>query len=186
MPVSPPDTPPPSQGQPDPGLRPRRRGPALSLLRGRPVTLLRLHAAAFLAIREPIPSSVPSPMTEAEAAWVRETAWTRHHRRIDGNYPHGFYRWCDCERGVCSNCVAGAHSTCATRAGARSTGPDSVTGPNGYSVPGALVIQADHQRPCSWICPCPCPTPEPTTGQEQRPTSRAAGKLRRTQAALFD
>ena len=142
----------------DVALMPRRRGPELPLSAGRPVTLLRLHAAAILAIREPIPSVVPSPMSEEEAAWVRAKAWTAPLRKIDDSYPHGYYRWCDCERGVCTNCVGGRHHNCATRNGPRG-GIESITDARGYVL--AKVITAWGRRGCSWICPCECPPTSP-------------------------
>nr|BEK71329.1 hypothetical protein KPHV_85560 [Kitasatospora purpeofusca] len=135
------------------GLQPRRRGPHLPLASGRPVTRLRHVGAAFLAIREPIPSTTPSPMTAEEAAWVRANAWSRALRRMDESYPHGYFRWCKCERGVCSNCVGGRHSTCATRNGPVS-GPGTITDSRGYI--RAFVVTTADQRACSWICPCEC------------------------------
>ncbi|WP_033819371.1 DUF6248 family natural product biosynthesis protein [Kitasatospora sp. MBT63] len=141
-------------------LTPRRRGPHLPLGSGRPVPRLRMVGAAFLAIREPIPSATPSPMNAEEGAWVRAHAWTRHLRRTDDSYPHGYFRWCECERGVCSNCVGGRHSTCATRNGP-ATGLGALTDGRGYVL--ALVVTTGNQRACSWICPCEC-QPQKHTG----------------------
>ncbi|MFE4512590.1 DUF6248 family natural product biosynthesis protein [Kitasatospora sp. NPDC056783] len=137
----------------DPALTPRRRGPRLPLAAGRPVTLLRLHGAAILAIREPIPSATPSPMSAEEAAWVRAHAWSASLRKIDDSYPHGYFCWCDCERGVCTNCVGGRHHSCATRNGPV-PGMESITDARGYV--RARVVTAPGQRACSWICPCEC------------------------------
>ncbi len=51
-------------------------------------TLLRFVGAAIMGILDPVPSSVPSPMTEEEGAWVRANAWTKGLRKIDDAYPH--------------------------------------------------------------------------------------------------
>lgn len=56
-------------------------------------TLLRLMGASIMGILDPVPSSVPSPMTDDEAAWVRASAWTKGLRRIEDAYPRGFFRW---------------------------------------------------------------------------------------------
>ncbi|MGW2111943.1 DUF6248 family natural product biosynthesis protein, partial [Streptomyces sp. NPDC001948] len=71
-------------------------------------TLLRLMGASIMGILDPVPSSVPSPMTNDEAAWVRANAWTKGLRRIEDAYPRGFFRWCSCERGTCHPCAVRA------------------------------------------------------------------------------
>ncbi|MGW2492374.1 DUF6248 family natural product biosynthesis protein [Streptomyces sp. NPDC001606] len=50
-------------------------------------TWLRLIGASIMGILDPVPSSVTSPMTEAEGAWVRANAWTRGLRKIEDAYP---------------------------------------------------------------------------------------------------
>ena len=163
-------------------LRPRRRGPTLSLLDGRPVTLLRLHGAAFMGIREPIPSDTPSPMGEEEAQWVRTNAWSPAIARIDQCYPHGYWRWCECERGICTNCVGGRHATCQTRTPKQEQEYASITtGRKGYHV--ASVIYLPHQRPCKWLCPCECTTsttPIPGVATASSQPRAAVSRIRTT------
>ncbi|MGW1411298.1 DUF6248 family natural product biosynthesis protein [Streptomyces sp. NPDC002403] len=116
-------------------------------------TLLRLIGASIMGILDPVPSSVPSPMTDDEAAWVRANAWTKGLRRIEDAYPRGFFRWCSCERGTCHPCATGHHTQCSSANGPR---PDedagTITDRSGFVV--AMIQYGPAQHPCRWICPC--------------------------------
>lgn len=50
-------------------------------------------------------------MNEAEAAWVREHAWTKTMRRTHRHWP-AIYGKCPCEYGPCGHCSAGDHANC--------------------------------------------------------------------------
>ncbi|MET9462239.1 DUF6248 family natural product biosynthesis protein [Streptomyces canus] len=117
-------------------------------------TRLRHIGAAIMGILDPIASTTPSPMTEEEAAWVRAHAWTKGLRKIDDAYPHGFHRWCSCERGICPGCASGHHDRCVSAGGPRADEhADTVTDAQGFVV--AVIRYGPGQRPCRWLCPCP-------------------------------
>ncbi len=125
-----------------------------------------------------------APMTEREAAWVREHAWTRGMRKCFGGNP-GHYLKCDCQGGLTSWCRHGQCDRChrATplpgwealicdrtgltplRFGEPFEHPTraSATGPRRERL--AMVWLAD--RVCRWVCPCPhhtapaAPAPKP-------------------------
>ena len=66
-------------------------------------------------------TSTPSPtsnasgltrrMTDSEAAWVREHAWTEAMRKTYSSTP-AVLAMCPCEHGPCGNCSAGHHADC--------------------------------------------------------------------------
>jgi hypothetical protein len=119
-------------------------------------TWLRFIGASIMGILDPIPSTAPSPMTEEEGAWVRANAWTKGLRRIEDAYPHGFHRWCSCERGTCHPCASGHHDQCASADGHRvDKHADTMTDRGGFVV--AVIHYGPGQRPCRWICPCTHP-----------------------------
>ncbi|MGW0916696.1 DUF6248 family natural product biosynthesis protein [Streptomyces sp. NPDC002784] len=119
-------------------------------------TRLRHIGAAIMGILDPIPSTVPSPMTEEEGTWVRAHAWTKGLRKIDDAYPHGFHRWCSCERGTCPGCASGHHDRCVSADGPRvDEHADTITDAHGFVV--AVIRYGPGQRPCRWLCPCPHP-----------------------------
>jgi hypothetical protein len=136
---------------------------------------LRVNAALILGIVDPIP--LPSPMSEDQAAWVREHAWTPALLAMDRDYPYGFHRWCDCQRGTCWNCLNNRCDICVHR---QRGGPDiATTGPavtdrRGFVI--AMIVLRDTQRPCRWTCRCPCPKtgPAPTRPRKQRTTGQRA------------
>lgn len=142
-------------------------------------TRLRMIGAKILGILDPVP--LPSPMSEDEGAWVRAHAWTDGLREIEARYPHGFHRWCSCQRGTCWNCLNDRCDICVHR---QRGGPDvdehepsgSVTDARGYVV--ALIVLRDGQRPCRWMCRCPCPktgpAPAPPRKARTLSTSRPA------------
>ncbi|MFE9769776.1 DUF6248 family natural product biosynthesis protein [Streptomyces sp. NPDC005808] len=116
-------------------------------------TRLRLIGAAFMGILKPVPSPTSSPMTGEEGAWIRAHAWTKALRRIDDAYPHGFHRWCSCERGVCHPCDSGRHDQCISADGPRiDKDAGTMTDRGGFVV--AMIHYAAGQRPCRWNCPC--------------------------------
>ncbi len=135
-----------------------RAGPGVDWERLAEVPLLRLHAALILGICDPVP--MPSPMSEADGAWVREHAWTSALRKIDEPYPYGLYRWCLCQSGTCWNCLVGRCDLCVHR---QQGGPDisghgparTITDSRGFVV--AVFVLRDGERPCRWTCRCPCP-----------------------------
>ncbi|MFD7015212.1 DUF6248 family natural product biosynthesis protein [Streptomyces sp. NPDC059928] len=121
-------------------------------------TRLRHIGASIMGILDPVPSPTTPPMSGEEGAWVRAHAWTKGLRRIEDAYPHGFHRWCSCERGTCTSCAAGRHDRCISATGPR-TDPDAgtITDSAGFVV--AVIHYAPGQRPCRWICRCTHPTP---------------------------
>ncbi|WP_406510993.1 DUF6248 family natural product biosynthesis protein [Streptomyces sp. NBC_00212] len=97
-------------------------------------------------------------MSSEEGAWVRAHAWTKGLRRIEDAYPHGFHRWCSCERGTCTSCAAGRHDRCISATGPRTdTDAGTITDSAGFVV--AVICYAPGQRPCRWLCRCTHPTP---------------------------
>ncbi|MCX3059568.1 DUF6248 family natural product biosynthesis protein [Streptomyces beihaiensis] len=162
--------------------------------------LLNLHGALIMGIVDPVPN--PSPMSEAEGAWVREHVWPEHFREIDRKYPFGFQRWSMCERGTCWNCLNHRCDLCVHR---QEGGPavddntDWVWAPGGFAL--ARLIVRPGGEPCVWWCRCPCPKtgeapakPErrrtvPQPAQELPPPRPAPAVTRRapdTHPALFD
>lgn len=148
-------------------------------------TRLRHIGAAIMGILTPIPSTTPSPMTEEEGSWVRAHAWTKALRTIDDAYPHGFHRWCSCERGICPGCASGHHDRCVSARGPRvDEHADTITDAHGYVV--AVIRYGPDQRPCRWLCPCPHQgdvvketadtggPAEPTTARRAAPPPRPA------------
>ncbi|MGW7570766.1 DUF6248 family natural product biosynthesis protein [Streptomyces tendae] len=134
-------------------------------------TRLRHIGAAIMGILDPVPSTVPSPMTEEEGAWVRAHAWTKGLRKIEDAYPHGFHRWCSCERGICTGCTSGHHDRCISAGRPRiDEHADTITDAQGFVV--AVIRYGPGQRPCRWICPCthPAAVEEPAdTGEPEIP-----------------
>jgi hypothetical protein len=131
-------------------------------------TRLRHIGAAIMGILDPIPSTVPSPMSEEEGAWVRAHAWTKGLRKIDDAYPRGFHRWCSCERGIRPGCAAGHHNRCVSARGPRvDKHADTITDAHGFVV--AVIRYGPGQRPCRWLCPCPHPADAEETAESGGP-----------------
>ncbi|MET7685173.1 DUF6248 family natural product biosynthesis protein [Streptomyces sp. NPDC005423] len=119
-------------------------------------TWLRYVGASIMGILKPIPSPVPSLMSEEEGSWVRAHAWTQALRKIDDAYPHGFHRWCSCEAGTCHSCRTGHHDQCISRNGPRvDEHAGTITDRGGFVV--AVIRHRPGQQPCRWICPCTHP-----------------------------
>jgi hypothetical protein len=116
-------------------------------------TWLRYVGASIMGILDPIPAALPSPMSDEEGAWVRANAWTKALRRIDAAYPHGFHRWCSCERGTCHPCRSGHHNQCVSTNGPRADkDAGTMTDRDGFVV--AVIRYRSGERPCRWVCPC--------------------------------
>ncbi|WP_185932497.1 DUF6248 family natural product biosynthesis protein [Streptomyces sp. WAC 01325] len=136
-------------------------------------TWLRLIGASIMGILDPVPSTVPSPMSEEEAAWVRASVWTKGLRRIEEAYPHGFHRWCSCESGACHPCGSGHHDQCVSASGPRvDEHAGTVTDRGGFVV--AVIQYAPEQRPCRWLCPCTHRASYEPTGSVQTPVAQPA------------
>lgn len=122
--------------------------------------LLNLHAALIMGIVDPVPN--PSRMSEVEGARVREHVWPAHCQPIERKYPFGFYRWANCERGTCWNCLADRCDLCVHR---QDGGPhvdnnvDWVWSSTGQYV--ARLILRPGGEPCVWWCRCSCPKEGP-------------------------
>ncbi|MCF2435929.1 DUF6248 family natural product biosynthesis protein [Streptomyces thinghirensis] len=115
-------------------------------------TWLRYVGASIMGILDPIPVPLTSPMSDAEGAWVRANAWTKALRRIDAAYPHGFHRWCSCERGTCHPCRSGHHDQCVSTNGPRvDDDAGTMTDRDGFVV--AVIRYRSSERPCRWTCP---------------------------------
>ncbi|MFE5715799.1 DUF6248 family natural product biosynthesis protein [Streptomyces sp. NPDC056501] len=127
----------------------------------RGISNLNFQGALIMGIVDPVPN--PSPMGEAEGAWVREQVWPAHLQGIERKYPFGFARWAMCERGTCWNCLAGRCDLCVHR---QEGGPhvddniDWVRDIRGRGV--AKFIVRPGGEPCVWWCRCACPKSEPT------------------------
>ncbi|MEU6511030.1 DUF6248 family natural product biosynthesis protein [Streptomyces sp. NPDC046942] len=135
-------------------------------------TWLRYVGASIMGILDPVPSAVPSLMSEEEASWVRANAWTKGLRRIEEAYPHGFHRWCSCERGTCHPCATGHHDQCASADSPRiDEDAGTVTDRGGFVV--AIIQYGPGQRPCRWVCACSHPA------DATQPTAGSAGQKRR-------
>ncbi|MGI5397060.1 DUF6248 family natural product biosynthesis protein [Streptomyces sp. CA-251251] len=120
-------------------------------------TWLRYVGASIMGILDPIPAPLASPMSDEEGAWVRANAWTKALRRIDAAYPHGFHRWCSCERGTCHPCRTGHHHQCVSANGPRvDDDAGTMTDRDGFIV--AVIHYRSGERPCRWNCPCTHPT----------------------------
>jgi hypothetical protein len=139
-------------------------------------TWLRYVGASIMGILDPVPSTVPSPMSEEDAAWVRAHAWTKGLRKIEDAYPHGFHRWCSCEAGTCHPCITGHHDQCVSADGPRvDEHAGTLTDRGGFVA--AVIQYGPGQRPCRWACACPPradakqATAEPA-GEERRAESR--------------
>ncbi|MGV9654152.1 DUF6248 family natural product biosynthesis protein [Streptomyces sp. NPDC003554] len=144
------------QPPPPSGLDERTPGNPNSVRRRHMTTLLRLIGASIMGILDPVPSSTTFPMSEAEGAWVRANAWTKGLRRIEDAYPHGFHRWCSCERGICHPCGSGHHEQCVSVNGPRlHEYAGTITDRGGFVV--AVIQYGRGQQPCRWLCPCPHP-----------------------------
>ncbi|MBQ0953847.1 DUF6248 family natural product biosynthesis protein [Streptomyces sp. RK76] len=116
-------------------------------------TWLRYVGASIMGILDPIPAALPSPMSDEEGAWVRANAWTTALRRIDTAYPHGFHRWCSCERGTCHPCRSGHHDQCISANGPRvDEDAGTMTDRDGFVV--AVIRYRSGERRCRWNCPC--------------------------------
>ncbi|MGW4951482.1 DUF6248 family natural product biosynthesis protein [Streptomyces parvulus] len=138
-------------------------------------TRLRHIGAAIMGILTPIPSTVLSPMSEDEGAWVRARAWTKGLRTVEDAYPHGFHRWCSCERGICPGCDSGHHNRCVSAAGARvDKDAGTITDSQGFVV--AVIRYGPGQRPCRWLCPCPHPAGAEVTAGPGQPAQPAAAQ----------
>ncbi|MGW0297448.1 DUF6248 family natural product biosynthesis protein [Streptomyces anthocyanicus] len=143
-------------------------------------TWLRYVGASIMGILDPIPAALPSPMSDEEGAWVRANAWTKALRRIDTAYPHGFHRWCSCERGTCHPCRSGHHDQCISANGPRvDEDAGTMTDRDGFVV--AVIRYRSGERPCQWNCPCTHPTADGEEGQaaaaedcQAQPASRCA------------
>jgi hypothetical protein len=141
-------------------------------------TLLRFVGASIMGILDPIPAAPPSPMSDEEGTWVRANAWTKALRSIDAAYPHGFHRWCSCERGTCHPCRSGHHDQCVSANGPRvDEDAGTMTDRGGFVI--AVIRYRSGERPCRWICPCTHPTggerqPDATEDSEVQPVGRRA------------
>lgn len=143
---------------------------------------LNFQGGLIVGIIDPVPN--PSPMSEAEGAWVRERVWPRFLTDIDGKYPWGFWRWANCERGTCWNCLSRRCDLCVHRQEGGphvddSTDTDWVHDSRGLGV-AKFILRPDGAA-CVWWCRCPCaktgPAPDRPArgrmGKKEAPHGRA-------------
>lgn len=118
-------------------------------------------------------------MSEHEARWVRDEAWTKKMRKAYESTP-GYVRFCACQWGPTGHCKADNHTACQHTAAEPHRSPEayvcasdgagvlsfaepyvhttgSATGPKREQA--AMVWLAD--RACRWRCPCDCHTRSP-------------------------
>ncbi|CUW33437.1 MULTISPECIES: DUF6248 family natural product biosynthesis protein [Streptomyces] len=135
---------------------------------------LNFQGGLYMGIIDPVPN--PSPMSEDEGAWVREQVWPVFLTEIDRKYPFGFWRWANCERGTCWNCLGGRCELCVHR---QQGGPhvddnvDWVHNSRGRVV-AKLIVRPDG-APCVWWCRCPCPKDGPLAVEPAAPVEAEAG-----------
>lgn len=80
-------------------------------------------------------------MNEAEAAWVRDHAWTAVMRKTYASVP-AVLTMCPCEYGPCGHCSAGSHENCAY------DDPNNAQwAANRADVPAGWITNADEQVP---------------------------------------
>ncbi|MFJ5120900.1 DUF6248 family natural product biosynthesis protein [Kitasatospora sp. NPDC088548] len=138
----------------------------------RSTRLSNLIAALIMGIVDPVPS--PSPMGEAEGAWVREHVWPRRYQTIEAKYPFGYRRWTHCQRGTCWNCLNNRCDLCIHR---QRGGPDVddntdwVENARSRAV-AKLIVRPDGAR-CQWWCRCPCPKSTPAAAETDDPSAPA-------------
>ncbi|MFC8676748.1 DUF6248 family natural product biosynthesis protein [Streptomyces griseorubiginosus] len=137
--------------------------------------LMNLHGALYTGIVDPVPN--PSPMSEAEGAWVREHVWTEPFTAIDRKYPFGFWRWSMCERGTCWNCLNKRCDICVHRqkgAPHVDRGTEGVHNHLGQRV-AALILRPGGER-CVWWCRCPCAKTGPAPARPGPPPKEPAAE----------
>ncbi|MET9713649.1 DUF6248 family natural product biosynthesis protein [Nocardiopsis alba] len=140
---------------------------------------LTFHKSLILGIADPVPN--PSPMSETDGEWVRHNVWPSWMRTIDDPYPCGFWRWTNCERGRCWNCIGNRCDLCIHR---QQQGPDIDRSPDLIRAqdgrPIAPLLRPDNNPECVWMCRCECPTPsenvttECDSGKVKAPKPRPA------------
>ncbi|MFE5723534.1 DUF6248 family natural product biosynthesis protein [Streptomyces erythrochromogenes] len=139
----------------------------------RGVSNLNFQGALIMGIVDPVPN--PSPMEEAEGAWVREQVWPAYLQKIERKYPFGFARWAMCERGTCWNCWSGRCDLCVHR---QEGGPhvdddiDWVRDVRGRCV--AQFVVRPSGEPCVWWCRCACPKSDPAPAGPEAPAQEKA------------
>lgn len=121
---------------------------------------------------------VTATMTDLEAAWVRDHAWTKAMRKTFAQAP-GFYLVCGCQSGPCHYCQHGNHRECVHRRNQPLVEDECVitngrervlylpeqfkhphrTATGWHRTKAAMVWLAD--RRCVWSCPCDCRAGEP-------------------------
>lgn len=153
--------------------------PVVDWERLRALPSLCLHRTLLLGLANPV--KMPSPMSEAEGAWVRAHVWTPAMRDLDAGYPYGFYRWCSCQHGTCWKCLSNRCDLCVHR---QHGGPNvDPLAPSGW-IHGtrgnvlARIVVRDGEQPCRWVCACPCaktgPAPAPPPRKHRQGTDRRA------------
>ncbi|MEU9535893.1 DUF6248 family natural product biosynthesis protein [Streptomyces sp. NPDC048213] len=137
--------------------------------------LLNLQGGLIMGIIDPVPN--PSPMREDEGAWVREQVWPEFMTSIDRKYPWGFWRWSNCERGTCWNCLSRRCDLCVHR---QEGGPHVDDNTDWvYDVEGrglAKVIVRSDDAPCVWWCRCPCAKDGSAPARRRRAKRAAAAR----------
>ncbi|MFF9892944.1 DUF6248 family natural product biosynthesis protein [Streptomyces albidoflavus] len=150
--------------------------------------LLNLQGGLITGIIDPVPN--PSPMSEDEGAWVRERVWPAFMTEIDRKYPFGFWRWTNCERGTCWNCLANRCDLCVHRQKGSPSVDDNtdwVHDTRGLGV--AKIIVRPDDALCVWWCRCPCakdgPAPD-RPARRRRKAKRTAAEKPGTEPAQED
>ncbi|MFE1130081.1 DUF6248 family natural product biosynthesis protein [Streptomyces albidoflavus] len=137
---------------------------------------LNFQGGLLMGIIDPVPN--PSPMSEDEGAWVRERVWPAFMTEIDRKYPWGFWRWTNCERGTCWNCLANRCDLCVHRQQrGPSVGGDTDSVHNAHGLGVAKIIVRPDGAPCVWWCRCPCAKDGPAPdgpARRRREAKRAA------------
>lgn len=111
--------------------------------------------AAEVAVMERSRRPLPA-MSEEDAAWIRDTVWTKPMRGTFASSPR-FELACACQWGPTGSCADGRHEECQFAkpgAGPERDSETSITRAAGSVINGAEVWLAD--RICRWTCPCGC------------------------------
>ncbi|WP_372672625.1 DUF6248 family natural product biosynthesis protein [Amycolatopsis kentuckyensis] len=131
-------------------------------------------AAADVAVLERAHQPRP-PMSEEDAAWIRDTVWPKQLRAVHASAPK-FHLRCACQYGVTGHCASNdGHEECQFAkpdATPQRSSETWITRKDGTVINGAEVWLAD--RVCRWSCPCECGHKPPKKKRKAKRRTRPA------------